>query len=299
MQTSSETAPLRVAVIGAGMWANRIHFPSLASLPDVQIVAVCDLNAAALDETAARWGIPNRYADYQQMLNSCAPFDAVYAIGQPHHLFDAWMECLARGLNLFVEKPLGLNLHQARALAHVATQNGCVTQVGFQRRASPLAVMLRDKCLERGPIQHALCTYYKCEPNQPFLGARDHMLDDSVHAIDTLRWACGGEVVGVESVARSVGVPDLNFFAALLKFDNGATGVLVNSWSSGRRIFRLEVHASGICAEIDPEIGGALFVDGDTAGQNFSSHVVAQSDQLFVFGGFRARSREFLDSTLR
>lgn len=122
------------------------------------------------------------------------------------------------------------------------------------------------------------------------------MLDDGVHAIDTLRWACGGEIVGVESVTRHIGVPDVNFFAALLRFDNGATGVLVNSWTSGRRLFRLELHAPGVCAELDPETTGTLYADGDTTGETFDTRAVSGSDELFVFAGFQAKSREFLDA---
>lgn len=289
--------PLRVAVIGAGNIANLVHYPSLSTLPGVTVVAACDLDAAKLEDTANRYHIPGRFTDYRRMLDESGPLDAVYAIGHPHHLYDAWMDILGRRLNLFIEKPLGLNLHQARALTHVAAANGVVTQVGFQRRANPLAVKLRERCLARGPITHAVCTFYKCEPGKPFLGARDHLLDDGVHAIDTLRWACGGgEVVRVDSVARPVGVPDVNFFAALLRFDTGATGVLVNSWTSGRRAFRLELHAPGICAELDPETRGTLFADGDTTGETFESREVAGSPDLHVFGGYEARSREFLQA---
>ena len=83
-------------------------------------------------------------------------------------------------------------LDQARALAYVADQHGCITQVSFQRRSCPMVAQLRDECLQRGPITHAVCTFYKCNIT-PYLNARDHMMDDGVHAIDTLRWMCGGE----------------------------------------------------------------------------------------------------------
>ncbi len=95
-------------------------------------------------------------------------------------------------------------MHQARALAYAGGNNSCITQVSFQRRICPMAVTLRDECLKRGPMVHAVCTFYKCSPS-PFLDARNHMMDDSVHAIDTLRWLCGGEVAEIQSATRSVG----------------------------------------------------------------------------------------------
>jgi virulence factor len=285
---------VRVAMIGAGGMANSVHYPSLASFDDVEIAAVCDLDPKRLNSTADKYGIEGRYSDYRRMVEEKSP-DAVYAIGQPHLMYDIWMWCLGHGLNLYIEKPLGITIHQARALTYMAQKNGCVTQVSFQRRTCPMVVMLRDECLKRGPIVHAVCTFYKCSP-QPYLEARDHMMDDSVHSIDTLRWMCGGEVVEIESVTRRVGVPDINFISALLQFDNGATGVLMNSWTSGRRVFRVEMHATGICAEAEHEGKGYLYAEGNTRGVEYDTRQVAGSEENFVYGGFQAKNREFIDS---
>lgn len=284
---------VRVAVIGAGAMASRVHYPSLASFDDVTIAAACDLDEGRLTSVAEQYGIKGRYSDYRRMVEEVAP-DAVYAIGQPHQLFDVWTWCLQRGVNLYIEKPLGLSLHQAQILAYLAEQNNCITQVSFQRRSTPLVTKLFDACRERGPIVHAVCRFYKNEI-KPMINARDHMLDDGVHAIDTLRWMCGGEVVGIESTTKRIGVPDINFFSAMLHFDTGATGILLSSWSSGRRIFAVEMHAPGICAEAEHEVGGTLYADGDTQGEHFDSRAVAGSDELFVFGGFQAKHREFID----
>jgi len=106
---------------------------------------------------------------------------------------------------------------------------------------------------------------------------------------------CGGEVIGVESTTKRIGVPDINFFEATLHFDTGATGVMLASWSSGRRIFAVEMHAPGICAEVEHERGGTLYADGDTVGVSYDTRQVAGSDELFVYGGFRAKHREFID----
>lgn len=291
---TAQHQPLRVVVIGAGSMANYVHYPSLNTLDDVQIAAICDIDAARLNQTADTYHIEGRYNDYRRMIDEVAP-DAVYAIGQPQYMYDIWTWCLEQGLNLYIEKPMGLTLHQAQSLAYLAGTHNCITQVSFQRRTSPIAVQLRDACLQRGPITHAVCRFYKNDI-KPYLAARDHMLDDSVHAIDTLRWICGGEVVGIQSLTKRVGVPDINFITATLEFDNGATGVLLNSWASGRRIFSVEMHAPGICAETELEVAGTLFADGDTQGVHYDAREVAGSDQLYVYGGFQAKHREFVEA---
>lgn len=284
---------VKVAMIGAGGMANSVHYPSLASFDDVEISAICDLDENRLNSTADKYNVEKRYNNYRKMIEEVSP-DAIYVIGQPHLMYDIWTWCLEQGLNLYIEKPMGLSIHQARSMALLAEKKGCITQVSFQRRTCPMVVKLHEECLKKGPIIHAVCRFYKCAIS-PNFSARDHMMDDSVHAIDTLRWMCGGEVIDIESVTKRVLVHDINFITAFLHFDNGALGVLMNSWSSGRRIFGVEMHAPGICAEAEHEGKGYLYVDGDTKGIEFDTREVAGSDQNFVYGGFQAKNREFID----
>lgn len=292
---------VRVLMIGAGAMANSVHYPSLASFEDVEIAGICELDPGRLAATADKYGVPadrrflsQRLDDYRSAVTDVRP-DAVYAIGQPNFMYPIWKWCLEQGRNLYIEKPMGLSIHQARSLAHLAEKHGCITQVSFQRRTCPMVVHLRNECLKRGPITHAVCEFYKCNP-EPYLDARDHTMDDGVHAIDTLRWICGGAVAEVQSVTRRVLVPDINFLTALLRFDNGATGVLMNSWTSGRRIFRVQMHAPGICAEAEHEGKGILYADGDTKGTVFDTREMAGGTELFQYGGFRDKNREFIDA---
>ncbi|NLO82903.1 MAG: Gfo/Idh/MocA family oxidoreductase [Clostridiales bacterium] len=287
----------KVVMIGAGGRANQVIYPAVASLEDVEMAAICDINKECLHATADKYGVEKRYGDsitdYQKMIDDVQP-DAVFCIGQPHLMYDIWMWCLQQGLNLCVEKPLGLTIHQARSLAYVAEKKGCITQVAFQRRYTPMVVKLREECLKRGPIVHGVCKFYKCSL-EPYLGARDHMMDDTVHAIDTLRWICGGEVVKIESHVKRVGVPDINFISATIHFDNGSTGFLINSWSSGKRIFSVEMHAPGIFVEAEHEDKGYLYADGDVKGVEYDTREVAGSDEFYVYTGVQALVREFVD----
>lgn len=297
----AEREKVRICMVGAGAMANAVHFPSLASFSDVEIAGICDLIPERVDSTGDKFGIPpesrhvsRHYDDYQAMIEKVAP-GGVYVIGQPNIVYDIWVWCLRRGLNLFIEKPMGITLHQARSLAYLAEKHGCITQVSHQRRSCPLLVKMRQECLKRGPIVHAVCEFYKHNP-EPLLGARDHMMDDCVHSIDTVRWMCGGEVVKVDSHCKRVGTPDINWIGAMLHFDNDSTGYVINSWSSGRRVFRVQMHAP--CIYVDAEVEGkaVLYADGDYKGVEFDTKEVAGSDDIRIFGGFQAKNREFIDS---
>src|ERR1051326_8500906 len=124
---------VRIAMIGAGGMANHVHFPSLASFDDVEIVAICDIDEQRLRTTADSYHVQKRYTNYRAMIEECAP-DGVYAIGQSHFMYDIWMWCLQQGQNLYIEKPMGITWHQAQMLAHVAEHKGVITQVSHQRR---------------------------------------------------------------------------------------------------------------------------------------------------------------------
>jgi len=288
-------------MIGAGGMANSVHYPSLASFKDVEIAGVCDLDAARLNSTAEKFGIPqeNLYlasspTTYQDMIAKVKP-DGVYAIGQPHLMIDIWLWCLQEGQNLYIEKPMGLTMHQARILTDLAEKNGLITQVSHQRRSSPLLKKMREECLEKGPITHAICEFYKCAIS-PFDNARDHMMDDCVHSIDTVRWMCGGEVVEVESRCKRIGVPDINWIGATLHFDNGSTGYVLNSWASGRRVFRVQMHAPGIYTDAEVEGKAYLYADGDYAGVEYDCYEVAGGSTNWEAFGFRDKNREFIAS---
>lgn len=293
MREERESQTFRAAVVGAGRMANLVHYPSLASLPDMRICGICDLDPERLSTTADMYEVEGRYTDYRQMVADVAP-DGVCVIGPPHMVYDIWTWCLEEGLNLYIEKPLGITIHQARSLTHLAEKHGCVTQVSFQRRSAPLFVKLREACLDRGSIYHAVCRFYKHNMG-PRLIAWDHITGDGIHAIDTVRWMCGGEVERIHSVAKRVGVPNINYVSAILEFDNGATGVVLGTWSSGRRSFRVDMHAPGISAEGEHEGDGRLYADGDTEGEALSGCDVAGSDAFFIHGGFQAKHREFVD----
>ncbi|MDR2524586.1 MAG: Gfo/Idh/MocA family oxidoreductase [Oscillospiraceae bacterium] len=293
--------PLKVVMIGAGGRANSVIYPAFTHLRReglVDIVGVCDINPERLHSTADKWEIANRYGDnryvyeYKKMLEEQKP-DAAVVIGQPHIMFDIWMDCLYAGLHLYIEKPLALSIHQARCLAAVAARKNLVTQVSLQRRHCPMVTALRERALEHGEITHAVCKFYKADCHD-MLGARDHMMDDTVHAIDTLRWMVGSEVKRIDSVCRNIGTVDINYIMAQMTFENGAIGHLMNNWSSGKRIFSVEMHARGIFVEAEHEQKGYAYENGSlTPTMALDAAEFAENDENYYHQGVYQAAKDF------
>lgn len=250
---------VRVALLGAGAMAGRYHHPSLASFPDVELVAVCDLVEERARQAAARFGIPRVYTDLGRMLAEAEP-DVIYALMPPQQLYAPALTILRQRRHLFVEKPLALTTTQARMLAYTAGERGCLTMVGFQRRFIPAATALRARVEARGPIHSAEVAFLKSTrdlgaPAGFYDGAIDPLTSDGIHAVDNLRWLCGGEVEEVHAEARRRLVPGPvpNAFAALVAFSSGAVGTVSYQAVTGRRVFRAEFHGPNCSAYVDAD----------------------------------------------
>jgi predicted dehydrogenase len=269
-------------------------------MEDVEIAAMCDIDPGRLRAIGDRFAVDKRYGEdrdpkaYRKMIEDVAP-DAVYVIGQPNVMYDLWVWCLEQKLNLFIEKPMGVNVHSARNLAYLAEKNGCITQVCFQRRITPIATKLYNECVKRGPIYHARCVFFKCNIVH-YRETRDRLIDDGIHAVDTIRWLCGGEPANVCAVTQRIRVPDNNFVAAMIEFSTGAVGMMVTCWASGRRIFKAEAHAPGVWIDFEHEGKGVLYADGDVKGVVYDSKEVAGGDEFWRYAGFLAKHREFADA---
>jgi len=296
---------LRLVMIGAGGRANQVIYPAFNDLQNqgkVEIAGICDIDLERLNKTADKYGIKTRYGadgvlDYRKMVADLKP-EAAVVIGQPHIMYDIWIWCLQQGLHLYIEKPMALKMHQARNLTALAKRQNLVTQVSLQRRYTPMVTKLRNECLKKGPITHAVCKFYKCEIRD-HLHASDHMMDDSVHAIDTLRWMAGSEVVKVDSFTNRIGgTIDINMIMAQLTFANGCVGHLMNNWSSGKRIFAVEMHAPGIFVEAEHETKGYMYTDGNLTPQVFDTAEAAGSREFHVYTGVLAAAEDFVNCCL-
>lgn len=285
---------VKIALIGAGSMANKVHYPSLSEFDDVEIVGLCDLMEEKLVKTAKKFGITNTWKDYKEMIERTSP-DAVYILMPPHHLFDVVIHCLNQKLHVFIEKPPGVTKEQTRQMSFLAEKKGCLTMVGFQRRFSPLTVEAKKKVDARGQITQATVTFVKNYSAGPYYdGAIDILTCDAIHAVDTLRWICG-EPEKIVSDIRAIGTSYDNSFNAFMKFKNGSVGFLNTNWTVGKRIFSIEMHSKGISAFVEPEVEARIFKDNEKVPELYKAEEYVGSDAFYKIAGFYQENRHFID----
>ena len=89
------------------------------AMETVRIHAVCDINAAGLDEAAARLGAPEKYADYAEMLEKSDLQAVIIGTPMPLHVPQA-IAALKKNLHVLSEVPAGVSVQECKALVHAA-----------------------------------------------------------------------------------------------------------------------------------------------------------------------------------
>lgn len=136
-QVTGANSDIRVAVIGLN-GRGKQHLTSLARLPGVRLVAICDVDLLVLEKTAAelaKQGLtPEKFTDVRELL-AMADLDAVTIATPNHwHSLGAIWACQA-GKDVYVEKPVSHNVWEGRQLVAAATKYNRVVQAGTQIRS--------------------------------------------------------------------------------------------------------------------------------------------------------------------
>ncbi len=286
----------RVAVVGAGGLANMMHYPSLHEFDDVEIVGICDFVPDKLQATAEKYGVANTYSDYKQMIGEQDP-EAVYVITPPQHLYEPVSFAIGAGKHVYIEKPPALTLTQIRNLAKKAERAGVLSMVGFNRRHTPLVVECRRRVMERGPIELASVTFYKYHfAGEYYDGVVDILTCDAIHALDLVRFLCGGEVRSLAASVRQTGGEDYpNSWQALMEFDTGATGLLMAHWTAGKRFHHAEFHAKGISCFTEFEKSADIWADNSSEPVHLDAAEFTGASEVHKTFGFFAENRHFID----
>ncbi|MDO8686380.1 MAG: Gfo/Idh/MocA family oxidoreductase, partial [Clostridiales bacterium] len=187
-----------------------LHFPAIQKIPDLKLVALCDIDPERLKTAAVQFGIANTFTDIEEMLDNC-DLDAVSIIGQPSlHVLGA-QKCLKRQIPFMTEKPLAIKVDEAGELTGLADKYGDCGQVGYTNRYSPaqrLAWQVSHSD-EFGKISYVSTTHYTMSNignHGHIWGIKDRVETliqlHGVHAIDLWRFFGGDPYEVSASVAE-------------------------------------------------------------------------------------------------
>jgi len=136
--------PLRVGVIGCGAIAQIMHIPYLVEYQEhFNLLALADVSRPVLDAVGNFYHVPDRYADWHDLL-ARDDIDAVIITHSGSH-HDTVMAALDAAKHIFVEKPLAWNLREVEAVATRAASSDRILQVGYHKLYDPGYIYAREE----------------------------------------------------------------------------------------------------------------------------------------------------------
>jgi predicted dehydrogenase len=236
---------LKVAVIGCGAVSQRRHLPEYAARPDVELVAVVDINKARAAEVAEQFKVPQYFTDYKKAL-AMKP-DAV-SVCTPTALHAPYsIAALRAGAHVLVEKPMCASVAQAKAMIAAAKAARRQIMVGHNQRLHVSHVRAKEfyrsgalgKCLafsttfaHGGPeiwsVDGLNCHFFR--GREAIWGA---MADLGVHKLDLMRWFLDDDFVQAAAMCgtlqkKKCDVDDTAF--AVLRTRSGVLGQMFAGW---------------------------------------------------------------------
>jgi predicted dehydrogenase len=155
-QAFGATAPKpKVGLVGCG-WFGGIALDAMAEVGNVEFISLCDPNSNAIKTTsellAKHQAAPARaFKDYREMLAS-AKHDIVIVSTPDHwHALPA-IAAMKAGADVFLEKPICVDIMEGEALVAAARKYKRVVQVNTQRRSAAFVAEARDKYLRSGRL---------------------------------------------------------------------------------------------------------------------------------------------------
>ncbi|WP_216324317.1 inositol 2-dehydrogenase [Deinococcus aestuarii] len=251
--TRSSDSPLRFALLGAGRMGAE-HGRALVGLPEARVVAVADPVEEAAQRVARLTRAARTYRDPLEAIHD--PEVQAVVIVTPTSTHAALIEAAANaGKAIFCEKPVAADLGETERVMRVVEERGVPFQIGFQRRFDAAFVQARAR-VQAGEIgtveQFGATGRDPAPPSLDYLRLSGGLfLDQAIHDLDIARFLVGEveevTVLGDARVDPAIGeIGDVDTTTALLKFVNGAQGVIQNS---RRAVYgydvRTEVFGSG------------------------------------------------------
>ena len=255
---------VRLGFVGGGAIARR-HLVALAEHPEAAVVAVSDLDATVAEETAAAAGGDAAYVEWEAMLDAVR-LDAVFVCTPPAaHLAPA-AGALARGIPVYLEKPLARTAADGAAIVDAWRASGAVCAVGYQWRSVELLDRLHA---ELGDDPAGLLVSRGLGPAER--GRTSRWFEDAAasggilfelasHDVDLQR-AVAGPVTEVQAAAAggllataAPGAPDLDdAVAVVMRFESGGLGIVGLGWTEAQDppVYSLDVMATDVALRLD------------------------------------------------
>ena len=233
---------LRWAIIGAGAIAEKCVAGAMINAPNSSLEMAMRRDAEKLRDFARRWGVGRYTTDLDEVLGDDG-IDAVY-IATPIYVHkEETIKAAEAGKHVLVEKPMAMTSEECQEMIDACAKNKVKLGVAFYQRFNQRHQKMQEWIAagKIGQVIGARIQFGQYYPEIegawrqiPEQGGGGTIMDTGSHCLDTLRALLGAEVEEVvgfmDTLVFSYPVDDTTSF--ILRFDNGAHGVVTTFWST-------------------------------------------------------------------
>jgi predicted dehydrogenase len=226
---------VKIGFIGAGGNA-RGHMTRLSEVDQASIVAICDISEGAAREATDEFG-GDVYTDHHELLDE-AEMDALYISVPPFAHTDAEVLAAERGLHLFVEKPVVMDVDHGLEILSAIEEAGVLSSVGYQLRLMDTSQRIRAYLQER-TVAMISSHRWGGLPGVAWWRVMDQsggqLHEQTTHQVDLMRYLTGDEIVEVYAQydrltmddVENITIPDSQ--AVMYTFDSGTIATVSTS----------------------------------------------------------------------
>ena len=210
--------PLKVGVVGVGVMGSN-HARVFSDMAGIELVGVADPDLKQREFVARTLGCAG-FADMDGLLR--AGVDALTIAASTHIHHDLALECISRGVNVMVEKPIAPSVEEGHAIVAAARRAGVTLMVGHVERFNPAVESIKRAIKDQDILSIAITRVGPFPPRMSNVGV---VIDLAVHDIDLIRWFTDSEIVEIQPQLSSAVAEREDI--ALLQFRT-ASGVLAH-----------------------------------------------------------------------
>lgn len=219
---------LKLGIIGAG-YIGGVHAGILSRDDRVQLTAVHDVDQQRA-EKLARAHDARLATTTTDLIDLC---DAVYVTAPNTQHVALATATLDAGKHVFCEKPLAINLDDAKSVYAKATKTKSVFQVGHNRRFAPVYSTLKQLLSEKHTPHSAHVKMNRGELLNPIWTGDPavtggFLYETPIHMFDMMRFLFG-EVEMLHALGSTHEYKEIDDFSVLLKFANGMQATLATA----------------------------------------------------------------------
>jgi predicted dehydrogenase len=155
LHAAENNKPRRVGLIGCG-WYGKSDLLRMIQVEPIEVVSLCDVDKQMLSEAAdvvasrqKSGKKPRTYGDYRDLLKE-KDLDIVLVDTPDHWHALPMIEAVQSGADVWVQKPISLDIVEGQAMLAAARKHKRVVQVGTQRRSTPHLIEARDRVIREG-----------------------------------------------------------------------------------------------------------------------------------------------------